>query len=139
MIWDMLPWWSLIATACSGGLGTVAGALLQRSVSRRGQDLLRQTDIENDAARRSEEAMRTMRWAGELAVSTDVDQPRLGVRALHELSNSTLLHREDRALLAGILRAVVEPSLPPSRPLLRRRSLGRQGEACKASAQKRSC
>ena len=105
-----------MATARSGGLGTVAGALLQRSASQRGQDLLRQTDMENDAARRREEAMRTMRWAGELAVSTDANQARLGVRALHELSNSTLLHREDRALLAGILRAVVEPSLPPTPP-----------------------
>ena len=45
----MLPWWvTLIASACSGGLGTVAGALLQRSASQRGQDLLRQTDMEID-------------------------------------------------------------------------------------------
>ena len=61
--------------------------------------------------------MPTMRWAGELAVSNDANQARLGVRALHELTNSTLLHREDRAMLAGILRAVVEPSLLPISPV----------------------
>ena len=46
-------------------------------------------------------------------MSNDANQARLGARALHELTNSTLLHRVDRTMLAGILEAVVEPSLPP--------------------------
>jgi len=102
----VLSWWvTVIAAACSGGVGTIIGALLQRGATKRGQHLLRRIDVENDAARRREEAMRTMRWAGELAVSNDANQARLGVRVLRELTTSTLLHREDRALLAGILRA----------------------------------
>lgn len=114
MICAMVSWWVAVAAAlCSGGVGAVVGGLIQRSGARRGQDLVRQSDVEQDAARRREEAMRTMRWAAELGVSADANEARLGVRVLRDLKDSPLLHPEDRALLAGMLRVVVEPSLPP--------------------------
>ena len=108
------PVWAAILASLGGlGLGTVLGALIQQRTQRRGQDLQRMSDRESETARRRSDALTFMRWAAELAVSSDPDKARLGAGVLFELQNSTLLLGEDLAMLGGMYAAAVAPSLRP--------------------------
>lgn len=105
------PLW--VAVLGSFGVGAILSALITRRVTLRGQDLQRSTALDEDRSRRRTEALASVRWAAELAVSEDPARARLGASSLAALQESTLTLPEDKALFAAIYRAAIEPSLPP--------------------------
>lgn len=79
-----LPTWALYLLAFGSPVLGFVGGLIAPLVARRGA-------VELEVRSKREEAMRTLRWAAELAVSNDVRKARLGNRELEALENSEML------------------------------------------------
>jgi TIR domain len=61
-----------------------------------------------EARYKREEVMRNLRWAAELAVSTDAAKALLGVHELQVLRDSRILGPDDEEIIYAALRAVIE-------------------------------
>ncbi|MGQ0624500.1 MAG: hypothetical protein ACT4PP_07600 [Sporichthyaceae bacterium] len=96
--------WGTAAIALGTSILAFAGALFGVLVSRRGaRDL--------DVRWRREESMRLLRWACELAVDPQARRRDVGVATLGALETSTLLQREDQALVSAALAVVTDTLL----------------------------
>lgn len=79
-----------------------------------------------DVWRKREETMRTLRWAAELALSTDADTKVRGTRILTSLTTvSTLVQPEDLSFIAAVLSDVISPSRDILLAGIRREGQGR--------------
>lgn len=94
-----LPVWAVYCVSFGAPLAAFAGVLVGQLVTRRGA-------FELDRRAKREESMRTLRWAGELAVSADRGKVVLGVAALDALSASPWLQVEDQAFTQAVLEAL---------------------------------
>lgn len=87
-----------ITVAVLALVGVVTTALINRAGNNRA-----------DLRGRREEAMRSLRWAAELAVDTDARKLALGVAQLIALKDSHLVDDDARVLIDAALEAAIEP------------------------------
>ena len=96
-----LPTWAVYAVS----FGTPAAAFVGVLVA---QWITRQSARELETRSRREETMRNLRWAAELAVSTDDRMADLGVNQLAALLESDLLEDAEKVFVEAALDAVYE-------------------------------
>lgn len=77
-------------------------ALLSYGMSRKAHALSTRTTEQTSRRGRSEETMRILRWAVELAVDNDERKRRAGVAALQALTESALVVRGDRTFVHAV-------------------------------------
>lgn len=94
--------WAVYSVSAGAPLAAFIGVFVGHFVTRRGASEL-------DRRAKREETMRTLRWAGELAVAEDRGSVRLGIAALDALGASPWLQAEDQAFIEAILAALVDP------------------------------
>lgn len=96
--------WTAVVVAVVTPLLAFAGSLL-------GSWWARRSALELDRWRRREETMRLLRWAVELATERAQDKRKAGITAINALSDSELLQREDRELVAAVTRSLLPDSI----------------------------
>ena len=79
-----VPTWTAVVVSVGTPIVTFVGVLIAQVVGRKG-------DRELETRSKREETMRNLRWAAELAVSTDEAEAKLGVAQLNALGDSTML------------------------------------------------
>lgn len=94
-----LPTWAVYCVSFGTPLATFIGVLIGHVLASRSTDEL-------DCRAKREESMRTLRWAGELALSGDVGSARVGLAALDALSASPWLQSEDQAFIDTVVAAL---------------------------------
>lgn len=95
-----LPTWAIYAVSFGSPLAAFLGVAIGHALTRRGA-----TELDRRAKR--EETMRTLRWASELAVTSDGRTLQLGIAALDALSASPWLQSEDQVFIDAVLAAVL--------------------------------
>lgn len=100
LIVTQLPLWAVYVVAFGTPLCALAGVLI-------GQWLGRRTALEADDRAKREELMRTLRWAAELASSSDERKTELGVAQLTALGESSLLDAGDQIFIDAALSSVI--------------------------------
>ena len=96
-----LPTWAVYVVS----LGTPALAFIGAIV---GSWWARRSAKEQGDRSRHEEVMRNLRWAAELAVSTDERLAELGVAELNALTESNLLDEDEKLFIDAALESVVQ-------------------------------
>jgi hypothetical protein len=87
---------------------TLVAAVLAALAASWAAHLQRKSGRELDTRSRFEEVMRNLRWAAELALSTDPARARLGTGELHALGESGLLDADGQVFVDAALAAVIE-------------------------------
>jgi len=87
------------------GIGTPVGAFVGGIV---GQLVTRKGARELEHRSRREQVMQALRWAAELAASTDEARARLGIRQLRALADSNLSDPDVQVFVDAALEAVVD-------------------------------
>lgn len=100
-----LPLWAVYCVSFGAPLAALTGVLFGHLIARRGVSEL-------DRRAKREESMRTLRWAGELALAEDGGRARVGVAALDALSASPWLQAEDQAFIDAVLMALITTGAP---------------------------
>jgi hypothetical protein len=90
------------------GVIAVASPIVTAALTVRGQNLSRSGAREQEGEARREEVMTTLRWAAELAVSSDVRKARLGVQELKALQKSRLIGAVESEFIIAALDAALE-------------------------------
>jgi hypothetical protein len=85
----------------------LATAVLSYGMSRKAHSLSVRTADRQNARSRSEETMRLLRWAVELATDPNVSRCVAGVAALQALDDAHVVLRADRAFVHAVAAAVV--------------------------------
>lgn len=96
-----VPTWAAWAVSVGTPALTFAGVLIAQAILRKGANEL-------EVRSRREETLRVLRWAAELAVSTDDGKARLGVAQLNALGDSDLLDDAQQLFVDAALLAVVD-------------------------------
>ncbi len=96
-----LPLWAVYLVSLGTPAAAFAGVVL-------GHYLLRKGANELDIWRRREETMRLLRWASEMAASSEPARARMGVAALGALSTSELLQEPDQDLVDAVIDSILE-------------------------------
>lgn len=99
MLTGLLP---LIGSALA-----ILTAVMSYGLSRKAHVLSTRTAEQTSRRGRSEETMRLLRWAVELAVDNDERRRRAGTAALRALKNAVLVIRSDRAFVHAVAEAVM--------------------------------
>lgn len=98
-----IPLWVAVVIAVGSPLLAFLGVTLGQWAGRRGAQ-------EAEVRWRREETMRMLRWAADLATSSEPTKSDLGVAALAGLQHSEILQPPDQELISNILDAIVEPA-----------------------------
>lgn len=85
----------------------VVTAVLSYGMSRKAHGLSVRTADQQNARSRSEEKMRLLRWAVELATDSNVSRCVAGVAALQALKDAHVVVRADRAFVHAVASAMV--------------------------------
>jgi len=96
--------WSPVVSGVVAALGALAGAWV-------GSRSNPTAALSAEATATREESMRLLRWATELAVLEDPMRSRVGVEILRELLRGGHLTSQDKAVVAGVLRSILAPSI----------------------------
>lgn len=96
-----LPTWAVYAVSLGTPVAAFLGVLVAQWITRKGAKEL-------ETRSRREETMRNVRWAAELAVSTDDRMADLGVNQLAALLESDLLEDAEKVFVEAALDAVYE-------------------------------
>ena len=105
-----LPLWAVYCVAFGTPVSAFLGGLIGHWMARRG-------DAELDTRAKREESMRTLRWASELAISSESGSAQLGIAALDALSASPWLQAEDQAFIDAVLDALLAEDVRTYREL----------------------
>ncbi len=97
--------WSPVISGAVAALGALAGSWM-------GSRSSRGAAVKAETTAKREEAMRLLRWATDLALQKgDPTQSRVGVEVLKELVRSGQLTPTDKAVVVGVLKTILAPSL----------------------------
>ena len=92
----------------------MATATLSYGMSRKAHSLATRSASQQEARGRSEETMRLLRWAVELATEPPGNRAMAGVAALRALKDSHPVVRADRAFVYAVSTAVMAAAGPPT-------------------------
>lgn len=95
-----LPTWAVYLLAFGTPVLAFAGGLIGQLITRRGA-------VELETRSKREEAMRILRWAAELGVSSDEATARLGRAQLQTLLDADILDEEERDFVQTALEATL--------------------------------
>jgi hypothetical protein len=91
----------------AGSVIAIATATLSYGMSRKAHALSVRTAEQQNSRSRSEETMRLLRWAIELATEPDGRRSRAGVATLAALKDAHVMVRADRAFVHAVSEAVM--------------------------------
>ena len=98
----------------AGSVIAIATATLSYGLSRKAHALSVRTAEQENRRGRSEETMRLLRWAVELATESDLQRARAGVAILQALTDAHVMVRTDIAFVQAVSTAVMAVASTPT-------------------------